>query len=145
VIRRTDWPERLDAYLVERFASRFQWGSVDCCLFAADALLAMTDTDIAAWFRGRYGNAASAYRALRQFAGHGVEATFAKLAHEHGWHDVEIVLAQRGDVALFRSIMIEDAPFDCGVGIVIGDKMVALGEDGMIAMPVRSAFRTWHV
>jgi hypothetical protein len=51
-MRRADWPERLFAFVESRRSTPFAYGSNDCCLFAADAVLAMTDVDVAAKWRG---------------------------------------------------------------------------------------------
>ena len=65
VSRRADWRERLAALIVERRFLPTIWGQRDCCLFAADAVQAMTDVDFAESLRG-YRSAKGAVRALRR-------------------------------------------------------------------------------
>ncbi len=50
--RRHDWPERLIAFIESRRFTSFAWGSNDCALFSADAVLEMTGADFAADLRG---------------------------------------------------------------------------------------------
>lgn len=50
--RTPNWPERLAEMIDSRRFEPFQWGSNDCCIFAADTVLAMTGTDLARSLRG---------------------------------------------------------------------------------------------
>ncbi len=44
VLARTPgWPRRLSDLVAERHGAAFAWGSRDCCLWAADAVLALTE------------------------------------------------------------------------------------------------------
>lgn len=63
--RRDDWRARLSAFIADRRDDPFAWGSRDCCLFAADAVEAMTGADFAVRFRG-YSTKFGALRALRR-------------------------------------------------------------------------------
>src|SRR5258708_4686376 len=62
--RLEDWVVRLEAFIKERTAQPFKWGSQDCCLFAADAIEAITGVDLAADFRGKYSGAETAKAVL---------------------------------------------------------------------------------
>ena len=63
-IRDSFWPDRrppdhdtrqaADALIAERRLMPFARGTNDCCMFAADAVLAMTGRDLAADWRGTY-------------------------------------------------------------------------------------------
>lgn len=46
-----DWQSRLHAYLGQRELMRHVWGANDCCIFVADAVLAMEGRDPAAGLR----------------------------------------------------------------------------------------------
>lgn len=63
--RRPDWQRRLDLYLAEVRGTQFSYGTLDCALFTAGAVLAMTGEDPAASFRG-YRTAAGGQRVLRR-------------------------------------------------------------------------------
>ena len=52
--RRPDWPERLAVLVEARRHAPFVWGTHDCAMFAADAVLAQTDRDFLARWRGAY-------------------------------------------------------------------------------------------
>ena len=64
------WRQQLDALIASRMAAPFAWGAHDCCLFAADAVLAQTGEDPAAEFRGTYASAAEALDAYARDAGY---------------------------------------------------------------------------
>ena len=49
-----DWSEKLAAYLLQAQAHEFAYGRMDCCLFVANGVRAMTGFDLMAAFRGRY-------------------------------------------------------------------------------------------
>ncbi|BAK66896.1 hypothetical protein SLG_22210 [Sphingobium sp. SYK-6] len=106
IARRPDWEVRLSAYLAERFdAIVFEWGASDCALYTADAVLAMTDADIAARFRGKYSTAAGSAKALRKYGAGTLKDTFDTLLPPK-----PVGYARRGDVVMH----------DGAVGICIG-------------------------
>ncbi len=43
--RRPDWPARLRTIIEAARERPFSWGQHDCCLFASDAIEAMTGVD----------------------------------------------------------------------------------------------------
>lgn len=65
IVRRPDWRARLADLVVARRFLPMQWGQRDCCLFAADAVNAITGIDFAEGLRG-YSSAKGAVRALRR-------------------------------------------------------------------------------
>lgn len=77
--RRRDWRPRLDAYLDNIDGKPFKWGELDCALFAADAVLAMTDVDFAVDFRGRYADQDGAEAAIRSAGAESYEAYVSTL------------------------------------------------------------------
>jgi len=88
-----NWPFALSRFLTERQAVPFVWGASDCCLFAADAVVAITGEDFAAGYRGTYATEEEA-QALLEAAG-GVAA----LAGAVGPRCLPTE-ARRGDVVL---------------------------------------------
>lgn len=66
--RLQDWQIRFAAFVAERTAAPFAWGSNDCCLFAADAVLALTGVDRAQALRG-YASAEEAARLVARLGG----------------------------------------------------------------------------
>lgn len=61
--------QRLRELVIERAAMPFAWGYRDCCLWAADAVLAVTGTDPVADIRGTYFSAKQAARVMRDHGG----------------------------------------------------------------------------
>lgn len=142
--RRDDWPERLAAFLKACQSDAFSWGTLDCCLFAADAVREMTGADPAAWFRGRYGDEAGAIKALRDFSGGGVLEVMTQLSAEQAWPQIMPVYLQRGDVALLPAPEGFEA-FGGALGICIGVQIAVMTQNGLAAVRLRDAIAGWHI
>lgn len=71
-LRYPDWRARLTAWLHSVRHRPFAEGTHDCALFAAGAIQAMTGTDFAAPYRGKYSTTRGGIRVLRRagFADH---------------------------------------------------------------------------
>lgn len=135
VVRFQNWEERLAVYLDRVAEEPFRWGLLDCALFAASCVNAMTGIDPASAYRSQYDTAAGAARALRE---HGagtllrtIRATFPNEVSPH--------FAQRGDVVM------KDAT---STGICVGRFSYFVGQEGsregLIVIPTaecRYAFR----
>jgi len=115
----TDKAALLARFIEERRRMPFAWGSNDCCLFAADWVLAATGRDIAADYRGRYSSALPALRFVE--AGGGVEAMLERA----GGKVVHPSLARRGDV------IARDVGNGTGLGVCIGALAAFVAEDGL--------------
>ena len=76
-MKHPDWHVRLDTFIRENLLTPFEWGKFDCCLFVADAVEAMTGTDFAAPFRGRYTTATGSARALKKYGSGDVKSTLS--------------------------------------------------------------------
>lgn len=66
LIRRSDWRERLAAWVCANRATPFAWASANCGLRACDAIQAMTGADLAASMRGGYSTSFGLLRQLRR-------------------------------------------------------------------------------
>lgn len=145
--RRQDWPERLNNYLAEIRRQEFAWGSLDCCLLAANIVNAMTDEDPGWWFRGTYSNALGAVKQLRIFSGGGVVETMEKMAATYGWPEISVLRAQRGDPMLITGVVPETAgtALDLAIGVCIGHRAVVMSDKGLAAVPIKRATRAWRV
>ena len=137
-----DWPARLDAFIAFRMNTPFAWGSNDCCLFAADAIVAMTGEDFAANNRGKFN---SAYSALRFFRFRGPEYGIAELAEElaalRGIREVPPLYAQRGDVMLLERELGESL----GIVSLHGTDIWAPGEEKLACVPFAQGLRAWRI
>ncbi|WP_133251529.1 DUF6950 family protein [Zavarzinia aquatilis] len=126
-------------YLESCCRRRWEWGSHDCTLFAADWVLAVTGTDPAAGWRGRYGSADEC-RARLLNAG-GLEAVVARAMTAARFSETDAPVT--GDVGLVRAPTALD-----GMGVVSairqGDLWVVRGIRRLLAAPFPTA-RAWRV
>lgn len=138
------WPELMNEYVRATMAKKFAWGTFDCCTFAADGVKEMTGEDFLAEFRGKYSDAASAYRVLLDYAGGGIYPMMQKLAVKFGWEEIATIEhagvtrlrhAQRGDIVMASQDIVEtDDRFDGSLGICCGTICVFVGENNVRAI-----------
>lgn len=130
-----DWETRLCAYLAPLRDKPFEWGTHDCCTFAAGAVEAMTGEDTIPEFRGAYSDQASADEALSK-VGRGtlirtMNAKFARVPVGH---------AHRGDIVMIKG---------GGLAIAMGDVAIQVGEigqrQGLIRRQRADWIRAWSV
>lgn len=111
----------------------FAWGVNDCCLFAADAVIALTGDDVAADVRGTYSDALGAGRLIEARGGLAAIATAALGA------PVLPVFAAVGDVVLLlnegRELLV----------ICNGTSAVGPGVAGMMALGMEAAIAAWKL
>ena len=131
-MRPDGWEQRLYKSLDNQ--SPFVWGQSDCCLFAADAVKAMTGTDPAKEFRGRYKSEKGAARILARLGG--LRKAIGSVMSE----EINPLLAQRGDIVLLNNSGREIA----GV-IKSRGQISAKGVSGVIELPIRDAVCAWRV
>jgi hypothetical protein len=131
--RRHDWPARLSELVTRAHALPFSWGTHDCCLWAADAVVALTGRDPAQDLRGRYFDAIDAYRALRQIGGllGAGQRTGTRLAGPG--------FALDGDVALVHD---GRRPM---LAVRSADVWLCAASRGLFALPQSAARITWGV
>ena len=148
---------KTDAFLeclFEAVAARrdrtFRWGVHDCCTFACDVIRDAGGVDYAASFRGRYRTAAGAARALRRFAGAGLEAAAERITRDNGLEEVPPLMAQRGDFVLLDET---EGPGLAGgranrrnpaLGVCLGSHIIAAGPAGTVLRPLAAARRAWR-
>lgn len=131
--RYRDWQSRLQACLAERCTRAFEWGVLDCVLFAADCVEACTGVDPAAAHRGTYSDAASAARVVLAHGG------LAEIAASNLGTEVPPVLAQPGDIGL----LLNDGR-EC-LAVCTGATWHAPGAGGVVALPMAQAMRAWRL
>lgn len=134
MVRREDWPLRLNAWLDSIRARPFEWGRHDCVLAAADAVEMMTGRDPAAAFRGGY---ASRKEAVLVLAEHGGLAAMVSAAL--GAPLATPRLAQRGDLVLV------DTPEGPAVSVVLGAQAAGPGKAGVVFSSMGSWLVAWRV
>lgn len=141
VTRFEHWPSLLSAFLDARRNARFEYGVHDCCLFAADALRAITGTDFAAQFRRQY---YTRFGALRRMREHCIPPTVENLAAQvfasFGLREIAPGYAQRGDVLVLQQ------PHDTALGIIALDGMPVIAAERGWGISDRShALKAWKV
>lgn len=128
----SDWRDRFEALVRERTRAPFEWGKHDCCLFAADAVLAATGIDPALDMRGTYSDAQGGMEALQRIGG--FEAAGARAGVECHPQCVQV-----GDVGL-----VNDGHRDL-LAVCAGEVWLAPSETGLGALPLSAARKAWRV
>ncbi|MBL4751451.1 MAG: hypothetical protein JKX71_12875 [Amylibacter sp.] len=99
LIRKPDWQACLAQYTSDQSRRPFVYGASDCALFAAGAVEAMTGTDTASDWRGRYTTLKGGLRVLRQ-SGHNdhiaAAASFMPDANRPRVGDIAVVATEDG-------------------------------------------------
>ena len=130
LVRLADWRPRLDQYLRDLRGQPFVWGRLDCALFCAGAVEAMTGVDLARGWRG-YRTETAGLRKLSQagFASH-VEYLASLLPEVH---PSQVVI---GDIVVLS---------DVTLALVQGHLAIAVGPDGIGPAPMNTATRAFSV
>ena len=125
----------LAEFIQGRINTPFNWGSNDCCLFAADAVQVMTGHDYASAFRGRYRSEFGAARALKRCgAGDLLTTVTAQLGQP-----IAPAFAHRGDVVM------TDFNGTRAVGVLFNGEAWSPGERGAVAVPRDAIIHAWRV
>lgn len=115
----------------------FAWGQNDCCLFAADCVLAICGVDIADEYRGKYSTALGAFRAVKKYGG--LEAAIERACASAEFPQVSVDFARRGDLVLFDT---EHGP---ALGICLGVDSWLAGENGLVCVHTNQCRKAWRV
>lgn len=140
------WATRgLHDFLLARKDRPFEWGTNDCCMFAADAVLEITGEDIASEFRGRYSTPETAKAVIAHVTGgKTVSDAAAHCAKRANLQELsQPLMAQRGDLVLVTDPRTKQTI----VGIVHlnGRHVAVVGETGLKALPISTIKRAWKV
>lgn len=140
IARIQDWPQRLDAVLRETATRDLEYGQLDCCLFSANVVLAMTGHDPAHDLRGQYDSERAAYNLMKELFGGYIEKTVAALAQRSGFGEIPVLMAQRGDVVLVGNNR------KCAAGVVgMSGNSAAVFAGKLVYLPIVHARRAWRV
>lgn len=131
--RRADWQAHFSVFARERIAMPFAWGQNDCCLFAADCVLAMTGADFAGEARGSYDDPRGAARLIAARGG------LAQVATDALGDPVSPVMASVGDVVLLMHDGHE------GLAICNGTSAIGPGPNGFVVLGMDTALAAWKV
>lgn len=140
VTRFQDWQSRLDASLRETAARELEYGHLDCCLFAANVVLAITGHDPAHDLRGQYDSERAAYELMQARFGGYIEKTVAALAKRSGFEEIPVLMAQRGDVVLVGSNR------QCAAGVIdMTGCGAAIYPKKLLSVPITHVRRAWRI
>ena len=143
--RVTTWQTELHKYIQSRRGMPFAWASNDCSTFAADAVLAITGTDIADDFRSPYTDEASAFALIKSVTGGTTVAdAAAHCAAKHGLPEYKHVLqAKRGDLVVIHN----GGRLVAGVVNLDGRYVLSVGDKGIVptAISKDTVIRAWAV
>ncbi len=95
LVRVEDWPTALSVETNALSDRPHEWGVNDCAIFAADAIRAMTGTDLMKSIRGRYKTAIGAARVIKNDGFDGLAEYVDSLLPE-----ISLSQAKRGDLIL---------------------------------------------
>lgn len=131
-MRHQNWVTRLPQTLRAAMSRPFSWGEHDCCLFAADCVIAVCDFDPCATIRGRYNSKKGALRVLKSEFGT-LEDALCRF-----FNVIPDARPGRGDIVMF------DGDDGLTLGVSWANKIWAVTADG--ARPVNKAIITaWRV
>ena len=132
-MRHADWPERLAAIIYASHSKPFNWGTHDCCAFAAAVVHDLTGVDHFAPYAG-YANAIEAARVLKKHGG------VSGIASAALGDQIPPLTAGRGDI-----VMIHTPDHGDTLAVCIGDKCAAPGEKTLQYLPMSTAVSAWRV
>jgi hypothetical protein len=144
ISRKPNWETLLHNFLEGRKAAPFAWGANDCALFAADAVNAMTGTDLGASYRGKYTTQAGANSQMQTICGSSDALALAThLCSSAGfaqWPNVGF--ARRGDVIVLAN---PDGSHSLGIVSLNGVQALFVTTTGLQRMRTRSCVAAWKV
>ena len=140
--RLDNWQTTLSDYIVSCAHKPFQYGVLDCGLFVADAIKAMTGKDVAGELRGLYTTRGTAFMAIKALCGRtSMEAGAAYLAGQSGVPEVPVLMAQRGDPILLR----HGASSSLGIVDMSPGYLLTPYRNGLLRLPLTLATRAYHI
>jgi len=125
-----DWHQRLTGYVSGIATQPFSPGVLDCALFAAGAVDAMTGKNYAKKWRG-YKTLKGGYKALKKAGFNDHIALAASILEE-----IKPAFASAGDIA----VVDENA-----LGVVQGSMIYVVGPDGLGMVPMSRATKFFRV
>jgi hypothetical protein len=142
--RKQTWQTLLHVFLEARCRQPFAWGSNDCALFAADAVNAITGTDLGADFRGKYATQAEAEALMQTICGSAdALALGTYLCKQAGFAlRPSVNFAQRGDVIVLKN---SDGSHSLGIVGLNGVHALFVTEGGLRRIRVRNCVSAWKV
>jgi hypothetical protein len=137
-----DWQARLSDYIVSNATTKFKYGVLDCGLFVAGAIEAMTGIDPAEGLRGKYKNRKEAFDAIESMCGTPTtEAIAEHLAGQYNVQEVSVLFAQAGDAVVLR----RGRRSSLGIVAMHGTEILTPFKDGILRLPLELATKAYHI
>lgn len=132
MVRKENWPLLLGEYLNECRKKPFVWGEHDCILFAAKAIEVITGENLYNSYLG-YTDEKGAQEVLQAHGG------LSAIVRSHlGEGEKNFKMAHRGDLALMKL-----GRETIGIVDDTGERIACVGPNGLVRMPLRTAWRIW--
>jgi hypothetical protein len=142
------WELSLEVLIGLRYLTPFEFGVHDCCLFAADAILAITGVDIATPYRGKYHDEATGIALNKEVTGgDSVDACMDYACKEHDFIQPlpNVLYAQRGDIVSLKL----DGKVSLGVVAMNGKYALFAGSlaerDTLLKIRIDHCDRAWGI
>lgn len=138
--RQDGWRKRLERAIDEIRYAGFDWQAQhDCALgLAGRAVHAITGEDVIAPWRGKYKSRKGALLAMKRVGFDNIADAVASILPEIPEGPC---MAQIGDIVAFPS----DGPFGYSLGVVNGERVLVLREEGIGTMDLLQATRAFRV
>lgn len=133
MLRLKNWPSRFAALVDRSRALPFAWGSHDCCLWAASAVLALTGNDPGAAWRRTYRTGRAALHILESIGG--LEGAGALMGAS-----IAPPRAGEGDIGLVT--------WSCGtksLAVRSTNAWMCAGDAGLVDLSLDAATHAWGV
>ncbi|WPJ68021.1 hypothetical protein STOPSMEL_45 [Sinorhizobium phage StopSmel] len=135
--RLPDWRRRFEDAIDEIKARPFDWSLHECGTgLAGHLVLALTGVDCAAQYRGTFDSPAGAVRVMRDAGFDNLGDMVADLLPE-----VHVSEASVGDIAAIP----DDTPFGYALGVVNGERIFVLMDNGIGTVDLLDATRAFKV
>jgi hypothetical protein len=136
--RHSDWPVKLHQKLIEYKNTPYQSGVHDCILAACTFIEAITGTDPAVEFRGKYSTDLGAAKVVKAHSCQTLLELVESIAASHGMTPVPAQHHHRGDL-----VMLDEGLF--GIVHLDGLHAVYVTTQGLAIKPLSAIRRIWRV
>lgn len=132
-----DYRSKLFAVIADYEGKPFEYGKRDCAIFGGAVIEALTGTNPAQDFIGKYKTAKSGLKVIKT-AGYASQADWLA---KHGT-EVPVSMAQFGDLAVIPG---DENLSGFTIGVVGGSFLIAMREVGLVRLPLSVASTVYRV
>ena len=134
-MRLADWDKRLAGYIEEVRHISFEWGRHDCFTFAVKCEEAVSGvTRFPELYKAEYHSQFGANKAFMKNGYRGMVDCINRRCVE-----INQNMLRRGDWAAF------DTPEGLAIGVYAGNKVVAVGENGLVFVEPKDVKKAWEI